>query len=175
MTALRLEIPFEKATYLSQIDLLFPLVYADLIQKLRIQLLLGLVLILIGTALLYAGHDFGAFPLIIGLLFGYEAYRIYREFSTKRKGLKTRAIENLESNKGTITKGVFEFLDNALRYSDDLTESIIPWSDFQGFRIVKGNALLIVDQRKGNILVFGEKEVGQEPFRKAVALLKTKL
>ncbi len=78
----------------------------------------------------------------------------------------------MEEKAGGLKTGTFEFLPDNLIYTDDLSSSTINWTDFEGYKVVKSNLLMIVNQKDGNILVVGEKEVGTEKFNMAVDFVK---
>lgn len=79
---------------------------------------------------------------------------------------------NMEEKADGLKTGTFEFLPDNLIYTDDLSSSTIKWSDFEGYKVVKSNLLMIINQKEGNILVVGEKEVGPEKFNMAVDFVK---
>lgn len=78
----------------------------------------------------------------------------------------------MEEKAGRLKTGTFEFLPENLIYTDDLSSLTINQTDFEGYKVVKSNLLMIVNQKDGNILVVGEKEVGTEKFNMAVDFVK---
>ncbi len=71
--------------------------------------------------------------------------------------------------------GTLEFKKECLVFTDDYNETTTNWKDFQEYKVVKSNLLMMRNKEKGDILVLGESEIGRLEFKKVVAFVKTKI
>ncbi|WP_420399775.1 hypothetical protein [Flagellimonas sp.] len=172
---MKFEIPFEEKTYLNQIRLVIPVIYSGLRIKIKRNITIGVFLILVGILLLQFDVDFGGLPIIIGPVFLYQSYRDKKSYLLRKSTVLGVIHQELDSKREILKKGIFEFRPNSLFYKDELSESNTPWSEFEGFKVIERNVLMIVNQKEGKILVIGEKEVGNKDFNTIVGFLESKI
>lgn len=169
---MKFEIPFDIKTYLNQTELIVPYIYSHLIKKVKISLIMGVLLLIIGSVLLLKNEDSGVILIIISLIVLYDSYRKNNHYNRTKVAFMDIMKKNVTEKADGLKTGTFEFLPDKLIYTDDLSSSTISWPDFEGYKVVKSNLLMIVNQKDGNIQVIGEKEVGIEKFNLAVDFVK---
>lgn len=165
---MKFEIPFKTKTYLRQVEVIVPFVYSDLIKKVKISLIIGSLLIIIGSILLFNNEDSGLALVLISLFVLYYTYQKNNLYNQT----KIAYIKIMMKNIVGLKTGVFEFLPDSLVYKDDSNLSTINWTDFKGYKVVKSNLLLIVNQKNIDMLVIGEEEIGVEKFKETLAFVK---
>lgn len=71
--------------------------------------------------------------------------------------------------------GVFEFKEDCLVFLDDFSETTTDWGDFQEYKIVKSNLLMMRNKEQGDIMVIGKSEIGESEFKKVISFVKRKI
>lgn len=171
-TNLKFEIPFEAKTYLNQVELTVPYIYAHIIRKVNISLIVGLLLLITGLLIFPNNEDLGILLIFISLIVLFNAYQKNKLYKRSKNAFMDVMQKNMFEKADGLKTGTFEFLPDKLRYTDDLTSSSISWTDFEGYKVVKSNLLMIVNQKKGNILIIGEKEIGTNNFKKVISFVE---
>jgi len=161
--SLTYEIPFDKAIFEQQCELKFDLIWEEGLRRNKIKLWLGIIGLVLGSAVIYSGDMIGSIFIFIGVL---NLILYYDYFSRYRKNERRyfRIIQR-ESKKMQTLKDVsiWEFDKDYFRYKFYKFDAKFNWVAFGGFRIIQDNLFLdFEEQQKSYIL--GRTEVGQEHF-----------
>ncbi|UUF13372.1 MULTISPECIES: hypothetical protein [Flavobacterium] len=171
---MKFELEFDKDIYNKQMDLLFDLNWKQKKDYYKNSQYLGLVLIIIGIALIYKrpdifgiGYGFVFFGLSNLLPFVYYYFKI-RSFYKRMEDVKVKEINDFHYLKYMN----LEFTENALIATSGEHFNLIQWSELIHYIIRENNLILITKNYEP--LILGEIEVGSENFEKIIAFVKVK-
>lgn len=172
---MKFEIPFKAETYLKQVELTIPFIYKHHLKDTREALIVALTSLFIGIVINIGKSNFGNIFIILGVWFIIKSYQKYILYKTSKKIFLKIAKKELSKNQSDYRNGIFEFTEDTLRYNDTLKTIDSTWNEFESFKIVSANLLLILDEKKGEIIVIGENEVGNKNFEKIIKFVERKL
>lgn len=172
---MKFDIPFNSEIYLSQTQLIIPLVYKDYLKSVRESIIVGLISIILGVFIIIGKSNLGNVFIILGIGFLIKSLTKFNLYNKLKKTHLKLTKESLLKNESEFGNGVFEFTSQSLKYSTKSEIRDINWNEFEGFKIVKSNLLLILNQKNGEIVAIGKKEIGNEYFKKIVDFIKLKL
>ncbi|WP_291145746.1 hypothetical protein [Flavobacterium sp. UBA7680] len=171
---MKFELEFDKDIYNKQMDLLFDLNWKKKKDYYKNSQYLGLVLIIIGIALIYKrpnifgiGYGFVFFGLSNLLPFIYYYFKI-RSFYKRMEDVKVKEINDFHYLKYMN----LEFTENALITTSGDHFNLIQWSELMHYIVRENNLILITKNYQPFIL--GEIEVGSENFEKIISFVKAK-
>ncbi|CAC9976936.1 hypothetical protein [Flavobacterium panici] len=171
---MKFELEFDKDIYNKQMDLLFDLNWKKKKDYYKNSQYLGLVLIIIGIALIYKrpnifgiGYVFVFFGLTNLIPFIYYYFKI-RFFYKRMEDVKVKEINDFHYLKYMN----LEFTENALIATSGEHFNLIQWSELIHYIIKENNLILITKNYEP--LILGEIEVGSENFEKIIAFVKVK-
>lgn len=172
---MKFELVFDKDIYNKQMDLLFDLAWKRKITYYKNSQYLGLILIVIGSAMIYDRPNIfgGGYVLIFFGLSNLLPF-VYYYFKIK---LNYKKIENAKKEEIEFSKGVkkisLEFTEAAFIMSVENQVKTILWEEFVTCLIKEDNVILITKDYQPYIL--GESEVGEEKFQKIISFVETKM
>ena len=172
---MKFEIPFNKEIYLNQIKLIIPLTYSDYYKKVKESLIVGLISIGLGIFIIMGKSSLGYLFITLGIVSSINSYIKFKEYRNLKKIHLTIIEEKLSETSISLENGIIEFNEVYLTYIDKTQSRQLNWAEFDGYKIIKSNLLLVLDQKKGDIMVIGEDEIGSENFKKIIEFVKTKL
>ncbi len=106
------------------------------------------------------------------LVKAYPKFELYKKLkSTYFEKIKEKVAE-VESDFGI---GIFEFKDDSIGYADKNITRDIKWTEFKEYKVIESNLIMPLEPEKGDIIIIGKSEVGNENFQKIVEFVKTKL
>lgn len=172
---MKFQLHFDKDIYNKQMDLLFELAYKKKIDYYKNAQYLGVILIVIGIAMIYnrpnilgIGYVFVFFGLSNLFPFVYYYFKIKSNF----KNMRSVRSEEIEINE-ELEKFAFEFTNKAFVMSSGEHLISTEWGNFLMYLVKENNLILITKEYQSYIL--GEIEVGKENFQKIISFVEKKI
>ena len=172
---MKFELIFDKDIYNKQMDLLFDLAWKRKIAYYKNSQYLGIILIVIGSAMIYnrpSIFGFGYVLVFFGLSnllpFIYYYFKIkydYKKFDIA----KAKEIE-INSNLQNFS---LELTDKSLLIKAYQHLKDIQWEEFSTYLIKEDNIILITKDYQP--LILSESEVGEENFKKIISFVEAKI
>ncbi|WP_397362282.1 hypothetical protein [Olleya sp. R77988] len=154
---------------------MIPIIYKHYFKDARESLIVGLLSALLGIFILIGNSYVGIVFIVLGILFIIKSFPKFKLYNTLKRTHLEITKEKLSENQSDFGNGIFEFNENSLKYIDKLQTRDIKWNEIKNFKVVESNLFLIIEQEKGDIMVIGEEEIGNESFGKVLEFVKTKL
>lgn len=172
---MKFEIPFDEKIFKEQIALNFDEAWKPHLIKNRKNIYSCIVMILIGSGLIYFKGYVGSIFLVLGLFYFLHGLHYY--FNYKKKKKKQAHIANLEAQSqiNANENSIWEFNDEYFRYKDYKGDFKLKWFAFQGYRIIDNT--LFLDVYSDNLMsyIINKEEIGAEEFNTVIALVKKKI
>jgi hypothetical protein len=172
---LKFEIPFKSDIYLNQTELIIPFIYKPYLKDARESLIVGLISTLIGISIIIGKSYLGIVFIILGVFYVVKAYPKFQLYNKLKSTYFEKIKEKVAEVESDFGNGIFEFKDESIKYVDKNITRDIKWTEFKGFKVMDSNLIMPLESEKGDIMIIGENEVGNEDFKKIVEFVKTKL
>ncbi|MEW7292859.1 hypothetical protein [Aquimarina sp. 2304DJ70-9] len=171
---MKYQIPFDEKLYIEQTKLTFPYIFPKEYKKMKESLIISCICFILGLSILIGGSELSTLFFVIGIFAIFDLY-FKNEKYTGLKNDYTRNLKSLFKENEVTTTGIFELNDHCLRYSNDYLCNWTNWEDFQKYKIVKSNLLLIQKENYGEVFVIGKSEVGEEDFQNILNFVHEKI
>ncbi|WP_138434635.1 hypothetical protein [Winogradskyella algicola] len=172
---MRYEIPFDLELYYLQTKITFPYVFSDSYRKSKEALFWFIIFICLGIFIIIGKGNLGFLFLAFSLFSFYNFYTYNKKYHNLKNDYMSR-IKALIDKENEIPKyGIFEFNKDCLVFTDDFSETKTEWNDFQEYKIVKSNLLLMRNKEQGDIVVIGKSEIGEIEFKNVISFVKEKI
>lgn len=172
---MKFELVFDKDIYNRQMDLLFDFAWKRKIAYYKNSQYLGLILIVIGSAMIYNRPNIFGFGYVL-VFFGLSNLLpfIYYYFKIKSQHKKINVLrsEEIEINEN-LKNFTFEFTNKSFIMISGENSIDIDWQQFLMHLVKEDNLILITKQYQYYIL--GEIEVGEENFKKIISFVEAKI
>lgn len=165
-----LEIPFNKSLYIEQSTLFFDTAWVKNLKKRKNNLIVGIVSLLMGTAMLISEKEIGFLFIFIGFLGLNYSYKLHEAYKKNKKAYFDLIAKNITLEEEQKQPTIWEFEDTHFRYKDLNVDVTLQWRTIKGFKIIK-NTVFIYSEFGMN-LIFSENET--ENFDRIIAFLKQK-
>ena len=116
---MKFKIPFDKETYLNQVELIIPIVYSDLQRRIKNPLIFGIALLILGLTIVLSGENMGFVFIIIGIILLINSYLNNKKYIANKKTYLNLVKKNLAEKFTDYEYGTFEFNDDNLTFSDN--------------------------------------------------------
>ena len=171
---MKFELVFDKDIYNRQKDLLFDLAWKRKIAYYKNSQYLGLILIVIGSAMIYNRPNIFGFGYVL-VFFGLSNFLpfIYYYFKIKYDYKKFDIAKTKEIEINDLQNFSLELTDKSLLIKAHQHLKDIQWEEFITYLIKEDNIILITKDFQP--LILSESEVGEENFKKIISFVEQKL
>lgn len=171
---MKFELVFDKDIYNRQKDLLFDLAWKRKIAYYKNSQYLGLILIVIGSAMIYNRPNIFGFGYVL-VFFGLSNFLpfIYYYFKIKYDYKKFDIAKTTEIEINDLQNFSLELTDKSLLIKAHQHLKDIQWEEFITYLIKEDNIILITKDCQP--LILSESEVGEENFKKIISFVEQKL
>lgn len=171
---MKYKIPFEEKLHLKQTKITLPYIFEEAYYKVVEMSILFVVFFILGVILLIFEIELGSLLLGISAITGFGLYWRNDRYKELKNDYMSRLNDYLKKNK-VSSYGIFEFNDTDLTFIDENSTTVTKWEDFQQYKVVKSNLLMMRKKELGDILVVGKSEVKEGEFEKIVSFVKGKM
>jgi hypothetical protein len=171
---LKYKIPFNRELFYQQTEITLPYVFSDAFFRRKEAIIWSIIFLLLGISILISNRSFGALFLAFSAIAFYNLYWKNDKYKELKNDYMSRLKAHMNKENKIPKHGVFEFKEDSLVFSDDYSETITEWRNFQEYKIVKSNLLLMRNKEQGDIMVIGESEIGKLEFQKVISFVKRK-